>query len=184
MSPRPILFNVGADSGKLTIKLIQEAVISGRVMGKDGEPLEFANISIEKANANSVWGQRNLLQRNSAQTDEDGNFRIAELPPGQYLVSLKAGSAARRILGNQSAGSQSRQRPEAYPLNVYYPGAGEDANAEPINLLAGQHMEVNFSVAPLPAYRVSGTVSRAGDWKNVGSPDVVDQSRAADLECG
>ena len=174
MSARPIIFNVGADSGKLTIKLIQEAVISGRVLGKDGEPLEFANINIERANANAARSQRNFLQRNSVQTDEDGNFRIAELPPGQYLVSLKAGSVSRRILGNQPAGGQPGQRPEAYPLIVYYPAAGEDANAEPINLLAGQHMEVNFSVAPLPAYRVSGTVSRSGDWKDVGAPVVVD----------
>jgi protocatechuate 3,4-dioxygenase beta subunit len=174
MSPRPIVFNAGADSGKLTIKLIQEAVISGRVLGKDGEPLEFANVSIEKANANAAWSQRSFLQRNSVPTDEDGNFRIAELPPGQYLVSLRAGSVSRRILGNQSSGSQSGQRPEAYPAIVYYPAGSEDTNAEPINLLAGQHMEVNFSVAPLPAYRVAGTVSRVGDWKDVGAPVVVD----------
>lgn len=174
MVQRPIIFNAGADSGKLTIKLIQEAVIAGHVLGKDGEPLEFANISIEKANANPASSQRNFLQRNSVQTDEDGNFRIAELPPGQYLVSLKAGNVSRRILGNQSAGSQSGRRPEAYPAIVYYPTGSEDTNAEPINLLAGQHMEVNFSVARLPAYRVAGTVSRAGDWKDVGAPVMVD----------
>ena len=174
MIARPIVFNAGADSGKLTIKLIQEAVIAGRVLGKDGEPIEFANISIEKASATQALSQRSFLQRNSVQTDEDGNFRIAELPPGQYLLSLKAGNVSRRILGNQSAGSQSGQRPEAYPAIVYYPGASEDTNAEPISLLAGQHAEANFSVAPLPAYRVTGTVSRAGDWKDVGAPVVVD----------
>ncbi len=174
MPPRPIVFNAGPDSGKLTIKLIQESVISGRVLGKDGEPLEFANINIEKANANPASRRRYFLQRNSVQTDEDGIFRIAELPPGEYVVSLKAGNVTRRILGNQSAGNQSGQRPEAYPVIVYYPGAGEETNAESINLLAGQHVEVNFSVAPLPAYRVTGTVSRAGDWKSVGSPVVVD----------
>ena len=45
---RPTVFVAGPDSGKLSIKLWPEAIIWGRVLGKDGEPLENASIRVEK----------------------------------------------------------------------------------------------------------------------------------------
>ena len=45
---RSTIFIAGPDSGKLSIKLWPEAIISGRVLGKDGEPLENANVRVEK----------------------------------------------------------------------------------------------------------------------------------------
>ena len=85
-------------------------------------------------------------------TDEDGNFRIAELPPGEYVVALLAGNVDRRMLGGPSV-----QGVEAYPAIVYYPAGIEESSAEPVKLSAGQHVELNFSV--LPARHTSGPAS-------------------------
>jgi hypothetical protein len=169
LGQRMVTFTAGPDSGKLVIKLMPEAIISGHVLGKDGEPLENATVKIEKAGSNQQWG-RGFLRQNAVRTDEDGNFRIAELPPGQYVLAVQAGNVARRILGRETV-----QGTESYPVIVYYPAATEEGNAEPVTLTAGQHAEVNFSIAPVPAFKVSGFVSRAAEWKQVASPHLVDR---------
>jgi Carboxypeptidase regulatory-like domain len=164
---RPTVFIAGPDTGKLSIKLWPEAIISGRVVGKDGEPLENVNIRVEKS-GNSPAPM--YLRQNSVMTDEDGNFRIAELPPGEYLVALLAGNVSRRMLESRSV-----QGTEAYPAIVYYPAGSEESSAEPVKLSAGQHVELNFSVHPRPAYRVAGVVSKSADWKQINPPIFVDR---------
>src|SRR6266849_1553197 len=165
---RSILFTVGPDSTKLSIALTPEAVIFGRVLGKDGGPIEAATVRIERAGAGSLTRYRGVPQRNGL-TDEDGNFRVAELPPGQYVVAIDAKNVNRRILGGQSGNEN-----EAYPPVVYYPSADEETNAQPVNLVAGQHLEINFSITPRPAYKVSGTVSASEDLKKIAPPFFVE----------
>ncbi len=166
---RSILFTVGPDSTKLSIALTPEAVIFGRVLGKDGEPIEAATVRIERAGARSSSRYQGLWLR-QGRTDEDGNFRVADLSPGQYVVALQAGDATRRILGAQSSNAN-----EAYPPVAYYPAGDDELNAEPVSLAAGEHYEINFSIAPRPAYKVSGVVSRSEEWKNVSPPMFVDR---------
>jgi hypothetical protein len=164
---RPTVFVAGPDSGKLSIKLWPEAIIWGRVLGKDGEPLENASIRVEKPGSSPA---RMYLRQHSVMTDEDGNFRIAELPPGEYVVALLAGNVSRRMLGSRSV-----QGVEAYPAIVYYPAGSEESSAEPVKLSAGQHVELNFSVRPRPAYKVAGVVSKSADWKQINPPMFVDR---------
>ena len=162
---RPILFQVGKDSTPLVIKLTPEAVVSGRVLGKDGDPVEGAAIRIEKSAGPTLTRFRKVLR-----TDEDGNFRAAGLRPGQYLVAVQAGNVARGILG-----AQSTNRHEAYPPIVYYPSADEEANSEILSLAAGQHLEINFSIALRPAYKVAGVITRSEEFKQVAQPYFVDR---------
>ena len=168
-NPRSILLTVGPDSTRLAMKLTPEAVVFGRVLGKDGEPVEGATVRIEKAGAGSSSRYRGVPQRDG-RTDEDGNFRIPELPPGQYVVAVQAGDVTRRILGAQSSNAN-----EAYPPVAYYPAGDDELNAEPVTLAAGEHHEINFSITPRPAYKVSGVVSRSEEWKNVSPPMFVDR---------
>lgn len=168
-NPRSIFLNVGPDSTRLDIKLTPEAVVFGRVLDKDGGPVEGATVRIEKAHAAGSSRYRGAPMGNGS-TDEDGNFRIPDLPPGQYVVALQAGNVIRRIFGSQSANGS-----EAYPAILYYPSADEEAGAEPVNLVAGQHLEINFSITPRPAYKISGTVSAAQGLKQVAPPFFVDR---------
>jgi len=171
-NPRSILLNVGPDSTRLDIKLTPEAVVFGHVLGKDGEPVEGATVRIEKVDAAGSSRYRSAPQRNG-RTDENGNFRISDLPPGQYVVALQAGNLNRRILGSQSANGS-----EAYPAIVYYPSADEEAGAEPVNLVAGQHLEINFSITLRPAYKIAGTVSATQDLQQVAPPFFADRGQA------
>jgi len=162
--------DVGPDTGKIVLKLAPEAVIFGHVTGKDEEPLEGASIQV--FTFMSMNGRQQLVPagRGNVRTDEDGNFRIASLPAGRYYVAVKAGTVARRILGARTAKGN-----EAYPALVYYPGTTDMAAAATMDLAPGQRMEAQFSLALAPAFKVAGTVTAAGEWKQVNSPLIVDE---------
>lgn len=123
--------DVGPDTGKVALKLAPEAIISGRVTGQDEEPLEAASI---QALTFALMDGRQILApaRGEVRTDEDGNFRIADLPSGRYYVAVKAGNVTRRVLG-----AQTPKAPEAYPAVVYYPGTADLAAATRLILLRG-----------------------------------------------
>lgn len=166
----PINVDVGADSGKLLLKLLPEAVISGTVLGKDDEPLEGAMIEIFHFMAAN--GARQLAPvEGNVRTDEDGMFRMAGLPADRYYVAVKAGNVTRRILG-----AQTLKKNETYPGIVYYPGTQDFEAATALNLAAGQHTDVQFTLALGPAFKIAGTLTAPGEWKQLNPPAIMDAS--------
>jgi hypothetical protein len=131
--------------------LIPEGVIFGRISEEDGEPIESLSIGLLEQslqNGRKVW-----QQRQGAQTDEDGSFRIAELPPGNYFLSVGPGRNPVTLPARSSQPSV-----QDVPL-IYYPFGSDLSAAAPISITAGKKMEINLTVSPQPFYRVSGTVS-------------------------
>lgn len=141
----------GPDAPPIILKLIPEGVIFGRISEEDGEPLEGLPISLLEQtlqNGRKVW-----QQRQGAQTDEDGNFRIAELTPGNYFLSV---GPSRNPVTLPSQLSQPGA--QGIPV-VYYPAAADLSAAAPIPVTPGKKTEINFSLPSQPFFRVSGTVS-------------------------
>ncbi len=73
-------------SHRVTLKLIPLAILSGQVVDEDGDPWEWANISIFQLR----WrdGQLRMIGFDSANLNEKGEFRKA-LPAGRYLLSVE-----------------------------------------------------------------------------------------------
>lgn len=166
---QPMRVQVGPDTGNLILKLLPEAVIAGQVTGKSDEPLEGASIQVFAYRV--MDGRRQLTQIPvSDRTDEDGNFRIAELPAGEYYVAVKPGWVSRRILGAQTATAS-----EGYPLVVYYPTANDAGSAMALNLNPGQQVELHFALKAVPTYKVSGVVVGGEKWKQIQAPLVQGQ---------
>jgi hypothetical protein len=162
------IVTVGADSGPIELKLAPEAIITGRVTNQDDEPLERALVQVLTYTSTNGDPQLRPASGNVL-SDEDGNFRIANLPAGRYYVAVKAGTVARGILG-----AQTQQVSEAYPLLVYYPGTEELTAAVMMDLAPGQQMETPFSLALRPAYNVVGKVEAAGESKGLDPPMIID----------
>lgn len=159
---------IGPESGKVILKLEPEGSIAGEVVDGQGEPIE--NATVEALTTQIVDGRRDLvLSRSNVTTDEDGHFRMAGLPPGKYFVCVRAAGLSRRILGAPSKGPV-----QSYPLIVYFPGVADIAAATPINLGPGQHGQAEFTLPLSPAFKISGTVTGIGDFKQVSSPMIVD----------
>ncbi len=70
----------GAD---LRLVLERVGLVSGRVVGPDGGPAPEATVVIA---GSGIWPARHVA------ADEDGRFRIAEVPPGVYEVRAHHGS--------------------------------------------------------------------------------------------
>jgi carboxypeptidase family protein len=171
---------IGPETGRVVLRLEPEAVISGTVTGKDDEPLEHVNIEVLVSRL--VQGHRQLLPANvlnavrfassaNPQTDEEGSFRLPKLPAGKYYVAVRPQSDSRRALLNSS---DKIKNDVGYPALVYYPDVSDFDAAMPVELSAGQHLVLNFSLKLGAVFPVSGIVSSIGAWKQVDRPMLVD----------
>src|SRR5260370_41076453 len=82
------LIQVGPGMKPVTMKLIPEAVIYGRITDSDGDPIQ--NLQIMLVNASIVNGQSTWQQLGSAQTNDHGEIRILRLPPCNYYIMTQS----------------------------------------------------------------------------------------------
>jgi hypothetical protein len=136
---------VGADSPALTLKLVPQSVISGHVKSVDGERIEGAQVKIIASRI--VEGRKRWQAVQNAGTNEDGEFRIANLQAGIYYLEAHAG-------GNRQ---QTSTHKEGY-APTFYPGAADMTSATPLELNAGQQTEIDLSLRSTTEYKVSGTL--------------------------
>jgi hypothetical protein len=87
-----------------------------------------------------------MLPSGSAQADSDGRFRIANLPPGPYLVAAYV-----------SAIGESTQNDVYVP--TFYPSVAEQASATPVLVSTGSEARVIIDVVRARAARIAGIVS-------------------------
>ncbi len=149
---------IGPNSGAQLVKLVPQAAIYGRVLDASGQPIE--RIPVRLTGRSLREGRRQWEQRGMFETDEDGHFRFANLNPGTYYLAVGPADPEGRIL---AAG----EKPTTGFPHLYFPGVPDLASAAPIQLSAGQQMQADFSVAAVPVYRVSGSVSGQGADRGV-----------------
>lgn len=150
---------------QVTIPLVPEAVITGHVTNSEGEPL--GNLPVRLRFGQIANGRRLWQQQGHRQTDEDGDFRIANLKPGAYYVEVGPNFRARPLAQQTRSGEKF----EVIPAE-YYPGVREMSAASPVQLTAGQHVALDFGMKPVPAYRVSGVIT--GTQSNMGGLMLLD----------
>jgi hypothetical protein len=145
------LATTGPNSSPVVLKLVPEGVIYGHISEEDSEPIEGLPVELlaqHLQNGRKVWDRRP-----QAVTDEDGNFRIAELRPGDYFLS--AGPSRNPVI---LPAQLSQPGTQGIPM-VYYPVGSELAAAAPISISPGKKVEINLTLSPQPFYRVSGTIN-------------------------
>ena len=111
----PLTATLSDHPTSITIQLIPEAVISGHVENSEGEPV--GGVPVRLRFSQVMNGRRVWQQFGHRQTDEDGNFRIADLRPGAYYVEVGPNNRARPIGEEQSDTGKF----EVVPAQ-YYPG--------------------------------------------------------------
>ena len=163
-APLPPL-TLGDQPTSITVRLIPEAVITGHVEDSEGEPLEGLPLNVRRVQY--MNGRRILQQQRGQATDEDGNFRIANVRPGTYYIGVGPNFRARMLPEEQD----SSQKAEVFPA-VYYPGVHDLSAAMPLRLAPGQHATIDFNLKRAPAYRINGLI--AGLTTNNGGLNLLD----------
>ncbi len=138
----------------VTVKLVAEAIIFGRVTGYRNEPIESLPVVVSLFGI--FDGRKASVPIGNAMTDEDGRFRISGPAPENYYVAVGPGPARAARESESTAKGY-----EGYPV-VFYPAASDRDGAVPVLVDAGARTEVNFSIVPQPFFRVSGSVSGYG----------------------
>jgi len=135
----------------IEIQLRKGGAISGRVVDADGEPLSDISVSALRITA----GNRDRavpMNGQAAQTNDFGDFRIAGLPEGEYVVV-----ATPRGQPPFEAAPPTDEGTTLAP--TFYPGTINRDEAQSIAVASGQTVErLQFAMMAVRAFRVSGIV--------------------------
>lgn len=83
------IYTDARDAGRLVLRLPRGSVITGTVMGPEGEPAPNVGVSILTSRFDRNRGERGYVnvQQPFATTDDRGVYRVFGLPAGTYLVA-------------------------------------------------------------------------------------------------
>ena len=135
----------------LKVTLFSGAVITGMVLGDDGEPVQNAQVRAMKYSMRT--GVRRLQQSSGGSTDDRGVYRLFGLTPGEYIVSATS--------NNQDLGSPMMSLEMALAMEkaqVAAAAAGGDGNSRTnftngvLTLPGGQTIEAAAPVTFAPTY--------------------------------
>jgi hypothetical protein len=87
-----------------------------------------------------------------AKTDEQGDYRVADLQPGKYFVFVGSSNGI-----DAFAAPPTQQGARGYAA-TFYPNGNDFAAASAVEVEAAQHAEINFSLRSQLFHRIAGTV--------------------------
>src|SRR5437899_6271843 len=132
----------------LALRLLPQAVVTGRILDDDGEPVRGVNVQAMRIGYNQ--GRKRLVTVGSALTNDLGEYRVYDLPAGKYYVSAVLRNAAQNALGK-----------ERY-LPVYYPGTADPSTAVQLDIPAGTQMRgIDLTMRRGPTVNVRGKIANA-----------------------
>ncbi|HXY00070.1 MAG TPA: carboxypeptidase-like regulatory domain-containing protein [Candidatus Limnocylindrales bacterium] len=138
----------------IELKLYPEAVLYGRVTNENGRPLEGFSVQLRRAGAKGSASGRESMA--TAVTNENGEYRLAELRAGTYLINVSRNLETEGV----SALLRGVRSRFGYP-STFYPGVTDPSLATPVRLTPGKQVQADLHLSAQPLYRISGTVQGA-----------------------
>ena len=148
----PLTGDAGQKITDLEFKLTPQAIIAGKVLDENGEPVANAQIRVLRR---SGYFRQTTGGGNGVNTNAIGEFLIGELAPGRYvlLVDHRPGRFGPRAMVANQSGTDSY-------IPTYYPGTTDAKAAGAITVNAGQEVRgVDVWLQKGRLYRVSGAVA-------------------------
>jgi hypothetical protein len=146
----PVIVEADKDVEGISIVLPRASVVTGTVVDEHGEPLQDVGVQLLRVRSSStglvaIRDQGTFSQR----TDDRGQFRLANVDVGDYIVS--ASLPADSVDG--SPGSRMTYAP------VYFPEALEFNSGTPLRVGRAEEIHGLFmTMRRVPVARVAGTV--------------------------
>lgn len=137
----------------LTLKLTPQAVISGRVIDDDGDPVGNVNVQALR----QVWqrGKLTYVPARGASANDLGEFRISGLQAGKYYVFAQGfpNGAPNELPGVPG-------KPDLRLAPTFYPDALAIESAAPIQVTAGQDAAgIDIHSRTVQTYHVRGRIA-------------------------
>ena len=157
-----IVLTAATPAINLRFELSPEGGITGAVLDEAGEAVRDARVGLLVEQLPSPGRKADPFQiQTFAQTDDRGVYEFSNLAPGRYrlLVEAKpwyASTAQARRLNSQANSAGSAALPPDPSLDVtyqltWYPGVDNSAEAETLDLHAGDVRRADFHLVPIPS---------------------------------
>lgn len=149
-----IVTGPGFATDHLLFRLTPVAVISGHVIDEAGVPVRHAQVVLFRENHSSGFTRVSALS--VSKTDDRGYYDFSQLSPGTYfaVVSAKPWYAVHQTSAPNAppdpSSSGNAALDVAYPA-TYYAGATDAAEATSLVLNAGEHLEADVHLIPVPS---------------------------------
>ena len=135
----------------VTMNLQPLATVSGHVLDEEGDPIIRATIGVLRYFYG--LGPKLLNQVAVAQSNDQGEFEVLNVPPGRYYFEAIAPK-----LQNIPTRTRWTHAEEAYPI-AFYPNGSDPSQGTATNLSPGAHItNIDFRLGKIPAYHVRGRV--------------------------
>jgi len=153
-TPSVLTLNAGQVMKDISFTMAPQAVISGRVVDEDNEPVSYAGVSCMRYQYTS--GNKTLRSSGSASTNDKGEFRLFGLSAGKCYISAMlrpndfgGGHEIRKETGNE----------QSY-VTTYYPSGVSPAAAIAVNVTAGAEVSgIDIRLLRAKSVHISGTVT-------------------------
>ncbi len=122
----------GQSLGDLKIEMIPQGVIAGRVVDEENEPLQNVHVSLLRSQY--MRGIKQMVPLGNAQTNDRGEFRLLNVPPGQAVLQI----APARMMGGPTGATDSA--PNTAYVPTFYPGVTELEQASKIDVSPGAEL--------------------------------------------
>ena len=149
-----LTLRAGQEMKDLLFRLVPAAIIAGRILDDDSEPLPGVTVSALREVYSE--GKRSLTTSTTAETNDLGEYRLYGLAPGRYFVSAVFPQWNRFGDANESEDTTASSQGYA---KIYFPGTPEAAKAISFSVKAGEEIpSVEMLMQQVPVYRVRGHV--------------------------
>ncbi len=141
----------------LLYKMQATGVIAGKITEPDGDPLPGATVWVTRVESHEPAQSANGPTESGAgeeTTNDLGEFRIANLRAGQYLLQAQVHGVGPA----PDPADRGKQKDRGVYALTFYPGTREAKTASPVRVTPGGLATANFSVMTSRAFRVNGSV--------------------------
>jgi hypothetical protein len=143
----------GQELKDLQFRMIPSAVIAGRILDEDGEPLPSVTVSALRETYDK--GKRSLSAGASVESNDLGEYRLFGLAPGRYFVSARYQSWRH---GGNDGEEQAQSSSQGY-AKMYYPGVPDRSRASSIAIKSGEEIpSIEILMRQVLVYHIRGHV--------------------------
>jgi hypothetical protein len=153
---RPLMLVSGSPVHDVKTELTPQSVAFGKVLDDQGDPVMGAQITALSSRV--VEGRPRFQQAGTGATDDLGEYRIANLSSGKYIVCVHM---------NQP-NAQAQPNAQTITADTCYPGPLEGGLASAMDLPAGRESKVDFTLNDVPAVHVRGEVTGLPEGRGSG----------------